>query len=484
MKIAFITSEAYPFVKTGGLADVAYSLPRALSKLGHDVLTLMPRYYRVDKERFQLKLIHAPLGVPMGFDEKWGAVFESHFIPEMITYFLEHDNYFGRDGLYDNGYDAYPDNAERFAFFCHGTMEVLKALDFEPDIIHCNDWQTGLIPVYRKTLYAHDPFFTATRTVMTVHNVGYQGVFDKGNLYWTQLGWDLFHQDGLEYYDQVNYLKGGILYADAVTTVSRRYAREIQFEEYGYNLAGVFRKAGGRLRGITNGVDYGKWNPSRDEKIPAVYSVEDMKGKALCKKALQKRMGLRIDGKIPLMGTISRLTYQKGMDVLAETLETLLQENGVQFAILGSGEEWIVRWYEYLKGKYPERVGLYWGYDEDLAHLMEAGLDIYLMPSRYEPCGLNQMYSLKYGTIPVVRATGGLDDTISQWDGDSLTGNGFKFDDLNSRVLGDVIRSVLPVFHDKKQWSRLQQNAVAYHNSWEDTAREYLKVYEDIASSS
>jgi starch synthase len=477
MKIAFVTPEVYPFAKTGGLSDVSYSLPRALLKRGHDVRVIMPRYYVVDKKKYGLNLIHAPLGVPLGFDEKWAAIFESHE-NQVITYFIEYDNYFGRDGLYGSGYESYGDNAERFAFFSRAVFKALKALDFEPDIIHCNDWQTGLVPVFRKTHYATDPFFNNTATIITIHNVGYQGVFHKDNLKWTELGVDIFSTNGLEYFDQINYLKGGILFSELVTTVSRKYALEIQEEEFGYNLAPILRRIKSRLYGITNAVDYEKWNPAHDKLLPKNYTPSDLTGKEECKRYLQRRMGVSINPTIPIIGAISRLTFQKGMDVLADTLALLLSDENFQFIILGSGEEWLIERFESLRKMFPERLGVYWGYDENIAHLIEAGADMYIMPSRYEPCGLNQMYSMKYGTVPVVRSTGGLDDTVQEWDEKSRSGNGFKFRVLNQETLYKTMRDVLRIFRNREEWRIIQRNAMEFNYSWDDAALEYEDLYQ------
>ncbi|HQP47777.1 MAG TPA: glycogen synthase GlgA [Spirochaetota bacterium] len=478
MNIAFITSEAYPFIKTGGLADVSYSLPRALAERGHDVRLFLPRYYRVGKDYFSLKPVGGPLGVPFGGGEKWGALFESGYVPGIVTYFIEHEAYFGRDGLYDDGYNAYSDNGERFAFFARAVMQAMKALDFLPDIIHCNDWQTGLVPVHAKTTYGGDPFFRKAASIITVHNVGYQGVFDRGVFSQTHLPWEHFSPGGLEYYGQINFLKGGIHFSDAVTTVSRKYAMEIQREEFGYNLAGVFSGVCDRLYGITNAVDYGKWDPSADPYIPARYSSSRMEGKAFCKGKLQHVMELDINPSIPIVGIITRLTYQKGVDVLLEALEEMIPGGTLQFVMLGTGEEWLIQRFQALRDRHQGRVGVFWGYSEEHAHLIEAGSDIYVMPSRYEPCGLNQMYSLKYGTIPVVRATGGLDDTVTQWDAEAGTGNGFKFSLLEHDVVRDTLYAAMSAFKNKVQWRQLQQNAMAFHYSWDDAVSEYETVYD------
>ncbi len=483
MRIAFVTPEAFPFVKTGGLADVSHSLPLALARRGHDVRLFLPRYYRVDKERFGLRLLQGPLCVHLGTGEKWAALFESRFMDGITAYFLEHDNYFGRDGLYDDGYSAYADNGERFAFFCRGVLQAMRDLDFSPDIIHCNDWQTGLVPVYLRTHFANDPFFRGSSSLITVHNVGYQGVFPAEMMECALLGREHFHAGALEYYGQMNFLKGGLVFADAVTTVSRRYAGEIQTPEFGYNLAGVFASLGRRLYGITNGVDYGTWDPADDPRIPAVYDVDDLSGKRKCRRFLQRRFGMKEDGKAPLMGAVSRLTYQKGMDVLVEALFTVMRETSGQFVLLGSGEEGIIRRFEDLRRTFPDRVGLFWGYDEELAHLIEAGCDIYTMPSRYEPCGLNQMYSLRYGAVPVVRATGGLDDTVTDYFTDPGSGTGFKFIDLTVQALSETLLRVFAVRRKKVEWEGIMRRGMAVHYSWDDAAGRYEKVYGELKAA-
>ncbi len=477
MKIAFISPEVYPFAKTGGLADVSFSLPVALARKGHDVRIIMPRYYAIDKERFQLKLIHPSLQVPYGFEQKMAAIFMSSYVSDVLTYFIEYDNYFGREGLYNDVYRSYNDNADRFAFFSMAVMEALKKIDFRPDVIHCNDWHTGLVPVYMKTLYSNDPFFMNSAAVMTIHNAGFQGIFQKNNFF-SSMDTDLFKIDGLKFFNQINYLKGGVLFSDIVTTVSKKYAVEIQTEEFGYKLAGVFRKIKNRLYGIANGVDYEQWDPLKDSFLPENYSRSNLNGKNASKLELQKRVGVSTDSEVPVIGTISRLTYQKGMDVLAEAMELLLQDEQFQFIVIGSGELEIYKRFERIKNMFPDRVGLYLGYNEELAHIAEAGLDIYVMPSRYEPCGLNQMYSLKYGTIPIVRATGGLDDIIEEWNNEKKSGNGFRFNDLNRDELYNTVRKVIKKYKNRDEWKSLQRNAMSFNYTWDDAVLEYERVYD------
>ncbi len=478
MKIAFVSPEAFPFAKTGGLADVAHSLPLALAARGHEVRLFMPRYYRVDRGKFGLVPFPAPLGVPMGDGEKWAAILESRAIPGVVTHFIEHDLYFGRDGLYDDGRYAYGDNAERFIFFCRAVMQAMKALRWLPDIVHCNDWQTGVLPLLRMTAYRDDPDFSRTATVMSVHNAGYQGVFPSGVLSLAGCAGDRTAMEGATLNGQANFLKAGLVHSGAVTTVSRTHRDELMRREYGYELAGVFKELADSFFGITNGVDYGTWDPETDPFIPAHFSAASLAGKPACTGALRARMRLADGDGAPVLGTVTRVTYQKGMDVLADTLELLLVAAPFQFVMLGSGEERIIARFERLRRLFPERVGLYWGYDEGLAHLVEAGSDIYLMPSRYEPCGLNQMYSLRYGTIPVVRATGGLDDTVTQWNPREGTGNGFKFRELNRGELYHAIRQALRTRMNGDEWRTLMNNAMSYRRTWDDAVPEYERVYE------
>jgi starch synthase len=478
LKIAFASSEAVPFIKTGGLADVAHALSKNLAAEGHEVCLFLPRYYRVDKNRFDCRIVGEPVGVPIGQGERWAALYVSDTIPGVKTYFIEHDAYFGRDGIYDDGYNAFGDNAERFTFYCRAVMQACLAVNFSPDIIHCNDWQTGLVPIYAKTLYKNSRHFAKTKSVMTIHNIGYQGVFDFNDIHHTQLGVEAYNEDCLKFHDSINFLKGGILWADGITAVSRRYAEEIKTPEFGYDLAGILKKRSGQLYGITNGVDYEHWDPMHDRSIPVRYGIPKMRGKTICKEYLQNEMKLRVNSDIPLLATISRITWQKGIDQLVASIDSLRTRHDFQFVLLGSGDAAILDRYENLCREYPWRFAICRGYDDRLAHRIEAGADIYCMPSRYEPCGLNQMYSLRYGTIPVVRATGGLDDTVEEWNPGTKEGTGFKFGDLTVENLNDAIEKALSLYRTKEEWEILRRNAMKFRMEWIDAVREYERVYE------
>ena len=480
MRILLASSEVAPFAKTGGLADVAGALPKALAKLGHDIRVVLPRYRGVDPVKFQLRQVFTSLSVPAAGRSADATIWEGA-IGAVPVYFVGHDGYFNRDALYQTPDGDYPDNAERFAFFSRAVLEMTRALDFLPDIYHCNDWQTGLVPTYLRTSLQGAREFQAAGVLFTVHNLGYQGLFGPEALAMANLGQELFNPFGLEFYGKVNLLKAGLVFADLITTVSRKYSQEIQTEEFGHGLEGVLRARARDVHGILNGIDYDEWHPSRDAFIAAKFSPDDVSGKADCKVDLQRAFGLPERPDVPLLAVISRLTPQKGMDLVAEAMDALLDLD-TQFVLLGTGDANLHKAFERAKAQHPSRVGLKLGFDVALSHKIEAGADMFLMPSRYEPCGLNQMYSLAYGTVPVVRATGGLDDTIQPFDPGTGEGSGFKFAGTTSRALLEAVRAAVGLYRQPDIWRRLIRNGMACDFSWDRSAREYEALYQEIVA--
>ncbi len=478
MKILFAASEVFPFAKTGGLADVAASLPSALKALGHDVRIIMPRYRSVKKSGAPLEETGKKVHVRVGEQIHTGSLAVTELSSGVPVYLVGYDPYFDREGLYGPGKGDYPDNASRFIFFSRAILDAVKSLDFVPDILHLNDWQTALSALYLKTYRGIAPY-NDIASVFTVHNLGYQGIFRHDDLPLTGLGREMFTPRGIEFYGKINFLKAGLIAADRITTVSRRYAEEIQTPEYGCGLEGVLQERSPDLAGILNGVDYTCWDPKIDSLIPARYSPEALAGKTVCKKALMKAFGLRGPATRPLIGCVSRLTDQKGFDLIADAAQKLSSMD-LSLVVLGDGEEKYRNGLVELADAASDRFGLHVGYDDALAHLVEAGSDLFLMPSRYEPCGLNQMYSLKYGTIPIVRATGGLADTITHFDAESGSGNGFKFSDYSPAALVRTLQEGLSVYRDRAAWKALMANAMACDFSWERSAREYVTLYEEL----
>lgn len=503
LRIVFVAPEGVPYSKTGGLADVVGALPRALAALGLDVDVILPRYRvtppgpMVDTGRSATMPLSAGFrfasiqhgdqtaSQPEAQDPARGGGSEK---PEkraaasgrVRTYLVDCPEFFDRDGLYQDkstGAD-YPDNHLRFAGFCLAALEFMKRLGPPPDIIHCHDWPTALVPVYLQKNYKPDLFFSDTRTVFTIHNVAYHGDFPHAALSEISLDDSLFNSEALEYYSRVNLLKGGIVFADALTTVSPRYAREIQTAEFGVGLEGVLKKNAGRLRGILNGADYEHWNPATDELIPARFTAENLEGKKQCKRALLEKMGVESPVLTrPVLGIVSRFDRQKGFDLLAEASESLAALE-IYLVVLGTGAREYEELFERLAIKHPGKYLVKVAYDNALAHLIEAGSDIFLMPSRYEPCGLNQMYSLKYGTVPVVRATGGLDDTIDGFDGTS--GTGFKFHEYTGSALLDAIGRALEAYRWPRLWARIMLNGMRKDFSWSRSAAEYVELYRSL----
>lgn len=477
-KIVMIASESVPYAKSGGLADVVGALPKALQELGHEVIVVLPKYALIDERRHDLRLYLSPMGVWMGNTEEWCSVYrtENEGVP---VYFIESNKYFDRWGLYHdpNSYD-YQDNPRRFGFLTRAGLQLCKGLGFEPDIVHAHDWQTALAPGYLKIWHWDDPILGRAAGVLTIHNIAYQGKYGAEHYDYLGLQWGNFTADKFEDNGMINFLKGGIHYADAVNTVSPTHAQETRTPEGGQGLAPYLNDKGENYIGILNGADYENWNPAIDRLIPARYTREDMSGKAICKEQLQRRLLLEINPDIPIVGVVSRLVHQKGLDLLAEVIESIVNNMRVQFAILGSGDKWLEDYLGGLPARYSGRIGAYIGYHEELAHWIEAGSDFFIMPSRYEPCGLNQMYSLKYGTLPIVRATGGLDDTIVNYDERTGEGTGFKFWDASGNAVYYTVGWAVSTYYDRPQHiTKMRRAAMAQDFSWEASARQYEGLY-------
>jgi starch synthase len=481
MHIVFAASECVPFAKTGGLADVVGALPPELVKLGHEVTVYLPLYAGVKPHiEGEWKYAVRSITIPFEHYNRFVGIVDGGRRGGVQYYFVDCPELFDRQGLYGTRAGDYSDNWERFGLFCRAVLEATKLLGV-PQVFHVHDWQAALIPVYLRTVFKADPMLKAAGTVLTLHNAGYQGLFPPVTTERLLFPWNIFTMDLLEHFDHFNFLKGGLVYSDILTTVSRKYAEEIQTPEFGEKLDGVLRGRVADLRGILNGVDYAKWDPATDGTLATNYSRDDLAGKRQCRADLLHAFGLeKVPEKTAVMGIVSRFATQKGFDLLTEISDRLLDRNVVVVA-LGTGEpyfEWFFRGWAFRN---PAQVAVQIRYDEALAHKVEAGSDIFLMPSRYEPCGLNQIYSLKYGTVPVVRATGGLDDTIQEWKPEQGTGTGFKFEGVDPLDLLDAIDRALAAFEDKEGWQTLMRNGMECNYSWEQPAREYADVYEEVA---
>lgn len=456
LKVLFASSEVVPFAKTGGLADVAGSLPIALEALGVDVRVTMPKYRSV-------KADHS----------------ETTIGKNVKVYLAENDDYFNRKELYGDKFGDYADNLDRFVFFSRQVLERCIKEGFRPDIIHCNDWHTALVPVYLNTIYKYDPFFENTRTLFTIHNIAYQGLFPKDDFPKMGLDWALFHIHYFEFYGQINLMKAGIVYADAVSTVSPTYAGEILTKEYGCGLEGVLQDKRDALYGILNGIDYDIWNPATDAKLVKNYSIENLDDKYVNKEALQKDLGLKVDCDIPMIGIISRLVDQKGMDILAKIINDILSMK-VQFILLGTGDHKYHVLLEKMAKAHQKNTSVNLKFDALLAEKIYASCDIFLIPSRYEPCGLNQMISFKYGTIPVARRTGGLNDSIREYDPGTKEGTGFTFDDYKPEALLAAIKRALALHQHRSAWRELVKGVMGLDFSWKVSARDYIDLYNEI----
>ncbi len=480
VKVLIASSEIAPFAKTGGLADVCEALPKALLPLGVAPTLVMPLYRIIKEGKWDLEVVMEDLPVPVGGDEIQADIYRGWLTKEIPIFFVQRDEFFDRTSLYGTPKGDYFDNARRFAFFSCAVFALSKALDQRWDVIHCHDWQTALIPVYLKAVFSDDPLLARTKTILTIHNLGYLGIFSAETFPRLGLPSHLFSVEGLEFWGKANFLKGGVVFADQVTTVSPTYAKEIQTPEFGNGLEGVLKTKAGSLIGILNGVDYSVWNPEDDPHLATHYSRDDLSGKRACKEDLLKRCQLaHALLERPLFGMVSRLAGQKGLDILCAVVDRVMAA-GAGLVILGNGEKRYESLLTQLARKYPQQMAVKVVFDEALAHQIEAGCDIYLMPSLYEPCGLNQMYSLKYGTLPVARHTGGLADTVVEVDPKKRKGTGFKFIGYNPDALWKAIEKALQCFADKELWQQLVQQAMAQDFSWTQSAGEYLRLYERL----
>ena len=473
LRILFATPEVEPFVKAGGLGDMVGALPKELSALGHDVRIVCPLYGSV-KRVGEWRERSVPLGVEVGPEALWAKVWETALPGAAVpVYFIEHDWLFGRQEVYS----SWPDNPYRFAFFSRAALTVCEQLEWIPEVIHCHDWTVGLLPVMLNTILRDRPIARAA-TVFTIHNLEYQGYGPKGVVDFARLPWSEFRADSIESHGKVNMMKAGLYHSTKLTTVSPTYAKEIRTPAGGFGLDQVLRYRGGDLLGIVNGIDTVTWNPATDPFLPANFSGSDLAGKAVCKRALQEKLGLAVDPRVPLFGVVSRFAGQKGLDLLAAALPRVLGEMQVQFAILGSGEPELEAAYRAVATLNPGRVGAHIGFDAGLARLIQAGADVFVMPSRTEPCGLTQMYSMRYGTPPLVHATGGLVDTVDNFAEGGGTGTGFMFKDETVGALHGTIGWACATYYDRPaEFTALQQRGMAKDFAWRISAEQYVSVY-------
>lgn len=486
--VLFVTSEVFPYSKTGGLADVSNSLPQALNSLGNDVRIISPKYGPLDERRLQIHEIKRLKDLKInvnGKDTRFSI--KSSFIHGKNTkaqmYLMESLDYFKNKGIYQNSKTKkdFTNNDERYLFFCKAVIEILEILQWKPDVIHCNDWQTGLIPALLKTVYKDNNYLNNIRTLFTIHNLAYQGNFPKSTFSKTGLPDSVLTEKGGLHYGQFSFLKTGLSYADKITTVSQKYAEEIRTDkEYSAGMESVLSSRKKDMVGILNGIDYSIWNPVVDKLIPYRYTHQEIPLKYENKRELLEKYKIEYNEDTPLIGVISRLVDQKGFDLIEKIMPALMKEN-VQMIILGTGEEKYQKFLKNAEKKYKNKLAVHIGFDETLAHQIEAAADMYLMPSKYEPCGLNQMYSLKYGTVPIVRNTGGLADTIVDYR--KPNGNGFLFNNYSAEELIKTIKSALELFKNKAKWNKLAREGMSLDFSWKVSALKYMKVYKELSSS-
>jgi starch synthase len=475
MHIVFAASECSPWARTGGLGDVVSALPKTLAKLGHRVSVFLPYYRQVAKAVPDAPVVLPSVTIPFPSYSRFVRILDGGVVDGVQNYFVDCPELFDRESFYATPSGDYPDNAERFGLLCRTVIEASKLLGV-PDVFHVHDWQTAMLAVLLRSTYYFDPMVRHVPVVLTVHDVAYQGWFPPKTIEMLLLSWDLFTHDKLQHYDTLDFLKGGIVYADAITTVSRKYAEEIQTAEFGNGLEGTLRGRSGDLFGILNGVDYSEWDPATDPHIAAHYSADKLAGKKECRRDLLHAFGLEGVGEdTAVIGVVSRFATQKGFDLIVEIMDRLVAEDMV-LVILGKGEEYYERVLVEMANRHPSKVRVNVTYDPVMAHKIEAGSDIFLMPSRYQPAGMSQIYSLRYGTVPVVRATGGLDDTIDEQPLGG--GNGFKFWGYNSSALLDALLRALSTFRNKEEWTQMMKRGMAQNFSWDAPAKEYIRVYE------
>ena len=480
MRIVIAASEAVPFAKTGGLADVAGALPKALFRLGHEPILFMPLYREVRRSGADLTEI-GRVEVPVGRGAVDAGVWHAR-IPGTgaSAYFIEHDAYFDRDNLYANEGRTYSDNCERYAFFCRGVLEAVGTMGLVPHVFHVQDWQTALIAPYLRILHGPDSALGRSGVLLTIHNVAHQGIFRHWDMDLIGLDWKYFNWRQFEFWGKINLLKAGIVFADILNTVSPTYAREIQTEQNGHGLDGVLRERRDLLHGVVNGIDDAVWNPAADPHITADYGSEDVSPKASCKRALQRQAGLPLR-KVPVAGVVSRFDFQKGLDLVAKALPRVFDREPLQFVILGNGDQTIRMTLDDVARRYPDRMRVFARHDDRLAHRIIAGSDMLLVPSRFEPCGLTQLYGLKYGSVPVVRETGGLADTVCDCTPDTLSAGratGFTFKEPTPEALAQCLLRALGLYRDGRSWRRLMETGMAQDWSWEASARQYLRLYD------
>lgn len=480
-RIVYVSPEVSPYAKSGELADVASSLPKYLSSLGMEVSLFMPKYRKPEIESLPMELVMRELMVPVGNQKAKANIYKSE-LGKYAIYFVDNPIYFWRDGIYGLGEGEYLDNDERFIFFNRAVLEFMLKAEMHADIIHCNSWPTALIPVLLKTLYTHKPLFKNTATVFTLHNVAYQGEFPPETLALTGLSWNYFNPDQLSLNGRFNFLKAGVIFADILTTVSSAYRREIQTEKYGFGLEKILEKRRDIFFSIRNGIDCELWNPATDPYLAANYSASNLKGKRDCKLDLLKEFGLSLSSETPLLGIVSYLSSQKGFDILLEAIPELV-EMEVGLVILGKGDERYENLFFNIHKKYPEKIGVKLEVNPNLAHKIVAGADIFLIPSLYEPCGLNQLCSFRYGTVPVARATGGLAETVRPFKPDTLKGNGFIFKEYSSQALLETLREAISCYKRPELWQKVTEAGLSENVSWEAAARKYVKLYQNALAS-